>query len=157
MIYFIQSTDGGPIKIGYTDDISRRTDQLERHYGCALNILATMKGGPDEEAVIHAQFAHLRLKGPGRCGRPPEQFRPAPELMAFIGRPMLVGANPDAVEAIIPVGYDASLKPVRVELSDDVHRMLRKLAADDGVSMAAFARESVERMVREEFKRRGLK
>jgi hypothetical protein len=52
---------------------------------------------------------------------------------------------------------EPTLKPVRVELSGDVHRMLRKLAADDGVSMAAFARESVERMVREEFKRRGLK
>jgi plasmid stability protein len=44
-----------------------------------------------------------------------------------------------------------------VELTDDVHRMLRKLAADDGVSMASFARETLERVVREEFKRRGLK
>src|SRR3954454_12341414 len=52
---------------------------------------------------------------------------------------------------------ETALKPVRVELTDDVHRMLRKLAADDAVSMAAFARETVERVVREEFKRRGLK
>jgi plasmid stability protein len=48
-------------------------------------------------------------------------------------------------------------KPVRVELTDDLHRMLRKLAADDGVSMAAFTRDHLERFVREEFKRRGLK
>jgi hypothetical protein len=52
---------------------------------------------------------------------------------------------------------EATTKPVRVELPDDVHRMLRKVAADDGVSMASFARDTVERVVREEFKRRGLK
>jgi hypothetical protein len=52
---------------------------------------------------------------------------------------------------------ELTIKPVRVELTDDVHRMLRKLAADEGVSMAAFARDNVERIVREEFKRRGLK
>jgi peptide deformylase len=52
---------------------------------------------------------------------------------------------------------ESSLKPVRVELADDIHRMLRKLAADEGVSMAAFSRETMERVVREEFKRRGLK
>lgn len=48
-------------------------------------------------------------------------------------------------------------KPVRVELPDDVHRMLRKVAADEGVSMAEFARETVKRVVTDEFKRRGLK
>lgn len=48
-------------------------------------------------------------------------------------------------------------KPVRVELTDEVHRLLRKLAADEGVSMAQFARATVERIVRDEFKRRGLK
>lgn len=52
---------------------------------------------------------------------------------------------------------ETALKPVRVELTDDIHRMLRKLAADDGVSMASFARETMDRVVREEFKRRGLK
>jgi plasmid stability protein len=52
---------------------------------------------------------------------------------------------------------ETTLKPVRVELTDEIHRMLRKLAADDGVSMAAFARETVETIVKQEFKRRGLK
>ncbi len=52
---------------------------------------------------------------------------------------------------------EPTTKPVRVELADDLHRMLRKLAADENVSMAAFARETLERVIREEFKRRGLK
>jgi hypothetical protein len=99
VIYFMQSVDGGSIKIGFSDDVDRRRGQLESHYGTALAILATMPGNRDEEARIHARFSHLRL---GRT----EQFRPAPELLGFIGRPLLVGANPDAVEAMpcrIPV------------------------------------------------------
>jgi hypothetical protein len=51
----------------------------------------------------------------------------------------------------------AELKTIRLELTEDVHRMLRKLAADEDMSMAAFARKTVERVVREEFKKRGLK
>ena len=52
---------------------------------------------------------------------------------------------------------EATLKPVRVEFAEDVHRMLRKLAADEDTSMASFARETLERVIREEFKKRGLK
>jgi hypothetical protein len=92
-VYFMQPTDGGPVKIGFTDDLDARHKQLERHYGKPLTILATIEGGPDEERELHARFSHLRL---GRT----EQFRPAFDLMSFIGRPLLVGANPDAVEAM---------------------------------------------------------
>jgi hypothetical protein len=52
---------------------------------------------------------------------------------------------------------ESPLKPVRVEFAEDVHRMLRKLAADEDTSMASFARETLERVIREEFKKRGLK
>jgi hypothetical protein len=103
MIYFMQSTEGGSIKIGYTCDLRRRHKQLEKHYGCQLAVLATMPGDLDEEAEIHERFAHLRHAK--ACGehRRPELFRPAADLMEFIGRPLLVGANPDAVECLNPV------------------------------------------------------
>jgi hypothetical protein len=58
-----------------------------------LAVLATMPGNLDDEREIHARFDQLRF---GRT----EQFRPAPDLMAFVGRPLLVDANPDAVEAM---------------------------------------------------------
>jgi hypothetical protein len=95
LIYFMQSVDGGPIKIGTTENLVVRIKQLELHYGRPLSVLATEDGGREEERVIHARFAHLRL---GRT----EQFRPAAELMAFIGKPLLVSANPDAVEVLEP-------------------------------------------------------
>ncbi len=103
MIYFMQSPDGGPVKIGYSGDVEARARQLESHYGKPLAVLATVPGDRAEEAEMHRRFAHLRL---GRT----EQFRPAPELMDFIGRPLLVGANPDAVEAIEPLATQVTLK-----------------------------------------------
>lgn len=95
MIYFAQPLTGGPIKIGCSDDVPRRLKQLEAHYGQPLALLAEMTGNFDDERAVHARFAHLRL---GRT----EQFRPAADLLAFIGRPLLVGPNPETVEAIDP-------------------------------------------------------
>jgi hypothetical protein len=99
MIYFMQPLDGGPVKIGFSDDVETRRAQLESHYGQPLALLATMDGGRKEEQAVHSRFAHLRF---GRT----EQFRPAAELMTFIGRPLLVGANPNAVEAMEPASID---------------------------------------------------
>lgn len=93
MIYFAQPTEGGPIKIGCSNDAPARLRQFEAHYRCPLSVLATMEGGRDEEAEIHARFASLRL---GRT----EQFRPAPELIEFMNRPLLVDPNPDAIVAM---------------------------------------------------------
>src|SRR5262249_7815 len=71
------------------------------------------------------------------------------------GGPRMARKKTEAKE--MSTAAEPAIKPVRVELEEDVHRMLRKVAADEGVSMAAFARQTVERVVREEFKRRGLK
>lgn len=94
MIYFAQPVAGGPVKIGYSADVEARLRQLEGYYGRPLALLATMDGGRDEERAVHQQFAHLRLPGER------EQFRPVPELLAFIGRPLLVSPDPDVVVAM---------------------------------------------------------
>lgn len=103
MIYFAQGVGGGPVKIGYSEDVDARLCQLESHYGQPLALLATMPGDFETEAEIHKRFAHLRFARSGRRGVNPEQFRPAADLMAFIGRPLLVAANPDATEAMAAV------------------------------------------------------
>jgi hypothetical protein len=53
-----------------------------------------MPGGRAEERALHERFAGHRI---GRT----EQFRPAPDLMEFIGWPLLIGANPDASLALL--------------------------------------------------------
>lgn len=48
-------------------------------------------------------------------------------------------------------------KPVRLDLEPEVHRLLRLVAADEEVSMAAYARDVLERVLRDEAKKRGIK
>ncbi|MFI5458973.1 MAG: GIY-YIG nuclease family protein [Isosphaerales bacterium] len=95
MIYFAQLTSGA-IKIGTTKDVEARLSGLANHYGMELALLATMPGDRSVEAEIHERFTHLRIHARK------EQFRPGPDLMAFIGRPLLVDPNPDVVEAVEP-------------------------------------------------------
>lgn len=52
---------------------------------------------------------------------------------------------------------ETTVKPVRVELAPSLHKLLRKVAADEGVSMAAFARTAMERVILEEAAKRGIK
>jgi hypothetical protein len=120
VIYFLQSIEGGPIKIGFTDNLDVRWKQLESHYGCQLALLASLPGGREEEAEIHEQFKCIRL---GRT----EQFRPASELMAFIGRPLLVSASPDVVEAMVSRPEPLIAVKCRKEFKDWVSEFARKL------------------------------
>jgi hypothetical protein len=52
---------------------------------------------------------------------------------------------------------EPTLKAVRLDLPPASHRLLRLLAADDEVSMAAYARDALETHLREEAKKRGIK
>jgi hypothetical protein len=138
-IYFAQPTDGGPIKIGTTGDVESRLRQLETHYGRPMALLATMPGGRDEERAIHEQFAHLRF---GRT----EQFRPAPDLLAFIGRPLLVDPNHEAVE-VISVQSKGSL----VRMDDDLVALGKKVAALKGISLAEYFSDLLLPVVKSDF------
>lgn len=108
MIYFIQPVTGGPVKIGFTDDLDRRLVELENHYREPLAVLATVPGGRERETQIHDLFGHLRF---GRT----EQFRPAAEIFTFIGKPLLVSPNPDAAEAMKPTTVLTHIHPVALK------------------------------------------
>jgi predicted HicB family RNase H-like nuclease len=56
----------------------------------------------------------------------------------------------------MPATAEPKTKPVRLDLQPDAHRLLRLVAASEGMSMAAYARDVVERHVREEAERRGF-
>jgi hypothetical protein len=142
MVYFAQ-TPTGSIKIGTTEDIEARLAWLKHHYGAELALLATIPGGRDEEAGIHARFDHHRI---GRT----EQFRPGADLMEFIGKPLLVSADPDAVEGAWP--HERRLaNAVRLDLSDRDHERLDRIARFKGLNMAAYSRMVIlDRMRKDE-------
>jgi hypothetical protein len=137
VIYFMQPTDGGPVKIGTTDDLVRRHKQLEAKYECPLEVLATIRGGRAQEAEIHARFAHLRLPRT-------ELFRPEPELMEFISRPILVGANVEMVEA---KGRD----DMAVKIARAIVGKARAIALDRGISIAEYLSEKLDGPVSKDF------
>ncbi len=140
MIYFLQPTIGGPVKIGTSINVEARHRQLEAHFGQPLALLAVVEGGPKEERAWHDRFAHLRL---GRT----EQFRPAFELMEAIGRPLLVGANPEAVEAM-PGPHDGT-RPVTIERH--LATMARYIASQRGISVTELLDEYLRPVIERDF------
>lgn len=137
LVYFVQGVEGGTIKIGTSVNVPSRVKQLESHYKQPLTVLATMPGGRAEERALHARFAHLRF---GKS----EQFRPEPDLLAFINRPLFVNANP-VVEAMA-----SDRKPVRLTLSPSDHDWLAECAASVGLSMSSYVRMVVIEAIRAE-------
>jgi hypothetical protein len=129
MIYFAQLPTGA-IKIGKADDVDARLAQLEREFQGHIALLRAMPGSFKEESEMHRLFDHLRIRN--------EEFRPARDLLEFIGRPLLVGANPVAIEVARKVQF------VRLELPIETHRALRMEAARQELSMAQLARIVVE-------------
>src|SRR5690606_27587438 len=94
VIYFAQLPTGA-VKIGYTGiDLETRMAQLEYEFGVPFALIHAVPGDREDESEWHSRFDHLRLPGNG------EQFRPGPDLMAAIGRPLLVSSNPDAIETV---------------------------------------------------------
>lgn len=127
MIYFARLSTGA-IKIGFSDNVDRRLGSLKGIYGDELTLLHTMEGDRQTEREIHERFSDLRF---GKT----EQFRPAAELMEFMGKPLLVSANPDTIEAA------EQLKLVRLELPPAYHRDLRVIAAKQDTTMAVLSRK----------------
>ncbi len=75
-VYFIQASDGGPIKIGVTTNLRSRLKSLQTGHAVPVCVLLSLSGDEADERRLHARFAHLRMSG--------EWFRPEPELLSFI-------------------------------------------------------------------------
>lgn len=68
MIYFIQSGEGGPIKVGYVEGLTRsaiefRVGLLQVGNPEPLKVLATMAGGRAEERELHKRFRAGHIRG----------------------------------------------------------------------------------------------
>jgi hypothetical protein len=82
-LYFIQSGECGPIKIGITGmKIERRMKALQTAHPFKLRLLLLVKGEAMQETEYHARFADHRLEG--------EWFNPHPDILAEIERLQLL-------------------------------------------------------------------
>ena len=76
IVYFVQSSFGGPIKIGTTIDLLNRFDQLQSCSPLPLVVVSIQRGDASCEAKLHNQFKALRLHG--------EWFLPGDELVTYL-------------------------------------------------------------------------
>lgn len=75
-VYFIQTGETGPVKIGSSHDPESRLRSLQVANPDRLTLLGAIPGGYERERQLHSRFAHLLVHG--------EWFRPAVELADFI-------------------------------------------------------------------------
>lgn len=77
MVYFVQDTVSGHIKIGYTSKPATwRLSLLQTGNPNPLRLLITLPGGEQEEARLHRKFAVARHRG--------EWFHPWRMLLGYI-------------------------------------------------------------------------
>lgn len=63
-VYCIQSTDGGPVKIGKARSVEKRLAALQTAHPYKLTVIATIQnGGREMERKLHRRFADRRLNG----------------------------------------------------------------------------------------------
>lgn len=74
MIYFVQALTGGPIKIGYTENVWKRLNTLRSSNAQYLILLGVMEGDRQMERRIHGWFK--KVNG--------EWFQDSPQLREFI-------------------------------------------------------------------------
>ncbi len=84
-VYFIVSDESSTVKIGWAFNPEKRCRELQTGSPFYLRVAATILGGQGEEAALHNQFAHLRVRSNG------EWFYLKDELAAHLEK--LVGAE----------------------------------------------------------------
>jgi hypothetical protein len=84
--YIVRAGDNGPVKIGRASDVARRVAELQLANPERLTVIRIIDTPFDNEAVLHARFAHRSLHG--------EWFSFDPEMLTFIPQqPLRRGAK----------------------------------------------------------------
>lgn len=91
LVYFIQSGDDGPIKIGYTTSINTRLPTLQTAHPWVLHVIGTVPGSVLDEARAHNALAEYRMIG--------EWFRPEAEVRTRIREWIAAGRVPASIFA----------------------------------------------------------
>lgn len=94
MIYFIQSASGGPIKIGYSENVRARLKQLQTGAAEQYLLLAYMDGGKSDEEAIHFCLAEHRVRG--------EWFQPHDDVLEYVLEAVRKCPQEGAAETVPP-------------------------------------------------------
>lgn len=62
-VYLIRAGENGPVKIGHAENPWARLSNAQTDCPIPLSLIAVLDGKAEEEAALHAQFSHLRIRG----------------------------------------------------------------------------------------------
>jgi len=62
-VYFIQGAVGGPIKIGWSQDVDKRVAELQTGNPEPLSVINMIPGTKNDERRLHDLLGHLRISG----------------------------------------------------------------------------------------------
>lgn len=119
IVYFVQATVGGPVKVGTSSDMANRLQSFQLGSPFDLRVLAVMKGDSWDEAMIHRALGDACVGG--------EWFDPRdPKLLSWLEK---LGAKPFDVAPWDPskgwncrsLSFGASMLGVWIE--DDPRRI----------------------------------
>lgn len=77
-VYFVQEEGGGPIKIGWATNPSKRLSGMQSGNPRRLRLIGAIAGERNLEGKLHTKFAKFRQTG--------EWFEPHPTLLAYIAK-----------------------------------------------------------------------
>lgn len=122
MIYFLHSTEGGPIKIGSSMDPNVRKRGIQFLFPYSVEVIATMEGGR-----VGEKFLHLCFSGSATGA---EWFRPTPELWRLM-------------ISVVDNGRPAYLPTEERMKRDDLLSLVRDLYGDDRRAMTEMGYSNV--------------
>ena len=62
-VYLIRARDGGPVKIGWANDVEARRKQLQVSHHQPLQVIRVIEGRRATEGWLHDRFGAQRLEG----------------------------------------------------------------------------------------------
>ena len=110
MIYFIQQSKSGAIKIGYTsaDDVKKRLATLQTDSAENLHVIGVMEGDQKQEKLLHQLFKPYHMRG--------EWFESNPKLYMYI-MSLIMG------KSIAPIDHKALLAANGLNLNQYIARL----------------------------------
>jgi T5orf172 domain len=130
LVYFIQSDDDGPIKIGYVSRASAfeaRLRDLQVGSPFPLSVMRTVPGNRRTEAAMHIRFGASRVSG--------EWFLPSDDLLKFLRPSVETRGESKALNKLIEqahargykAGYEAGERNAWIGCGDELRAMFSKL------------------------------
>lgn len=116
MIYFVQYPEDRYIKIGTTNDLSTRFQELCDDYGIKLQLLGVHEGGYRTETELHTRFSKYWRFG--------EWFKPSDELMTYIRD------NTTLPQLYSRTKNEQHIKPLIYRIPTRVPELIRKKLGD---------------------------